>query len=285
MQSARQSGQALIIILLIMAVGLTVGLSVISRSTSDIKISKQEEEAARAFSVAELGIERALIGGALSDTVDGIDYTVTTSAQGGSDTFSFGDATLAAGEAVTLWLVDHDASGNPDQSDPDNFPRDGRINLCWGNDDSDLAAIEAILIYRDGPAGSFKSARRAYDADWGRGNGFERADSPEGGDCSSLKLLSRGLPGNGRPLDQSQFFDLPVDAIPYLLRLRLLYNSHPQPLAVYSTTNNFPSQGVCYESVATAASGVSRKVRQCQFYAAPPAIFDYALFSGSDLVK
>ena len=53
-------GQALIIILLVMAVGLTMGLAVVSRSVTDIRISQQEEESARAFSAAEAGIRQQL---------------------------------------------------------------------------------------------------------------------------------------------------------------------------------------------------------------------------------
>ncbi|MGB9585898.1 MAG: hypothetical protein ACPL7A_00585, partial [Anaerolineales bacterium] len=60
----KNSGQALLIILLVMAVGLTIGLAVISRSVTDIRISRQEEESARMFSVAEAGIEEALKAGA-----------------------------------------------------------------------------------------------------------------------------------------------------------------------------------------------------------------------------
>jgi Tfp pilus assembly protein PilX len=44
------SGQTIIIVLLAIAVGLTIGLAVISRSVTSIRISRQEEESARAFS-------------------------------------------------------------------------------------------------------------------------------------------------------------------------------------------------------------------------------------------
>ncbi|MBU3957074.1 hypothetical protein KKI19_02265 [Patescibacteria group bacterium] len=43
------SGQALLIILLVMAVALTIGLSVVSRSITDIRISQEQEQSARAF--------------------------------------------------------------------------------------------------------------------------------------------------------------------------------------------------------------------------------------------
>ena len=77
-----QRGQALLIVVLVMAVALTIGLAVVSRSITDIKISRQEEESARVFSVAEAGIEEALkLGSGTSGTIgEGealIGYTVS----------------------------------------------------------------------------------------------------------------------------------------------------------------------------------------------------------------
>jgi len=54
-------GQALLIVLLSMSVILSVVLSVVSRSITDISVSTYEEEALRAFSAAEAGIEKALV--------------------------------------------------------------------------------------------------------------------------------------------------------------------------------------------------------------------------------
>src|SRR6185369_1704811 len=55
-----QSGQIGIIIILIMVVLLTVGLSLASRSTREVRLSQQEVESNRVFNVAEAGIEQAL---------------------------------------------------------------------------------------------------------------------------------------------------------------------------------------------------------------------------------
>jgi type II secretory pathway pseudopilin PulG len=55
-----QSGQVGIIIILIMVVLLTFGLSIASRSTREVALSQQEEESNRVFNAAEAGVERAL---------------------------------------------------------------------------------------------------------------------------------------------------------------------------------------------------------------------------------
>ena len=56
-----QSGQALLIVLLSMAVILTVVLSFASKSITEVSITSYEEDALRAFSAAEAGVEKALL--------------------------------------------------------------------------------------------------------------------------------------------------------------------------------------------------------------------------------
>lgn len=56
----KNRGQMILVILLVMAVGLTIGLSVASRSITDVNFSTKIEDSSRAFSAAESGIEEAL---------------------------------------------------------------------------------------------------------------------------------------------------------------------------------------------------------------------------------
>ena len=150
-----QRGQALLIVVLVMAVALTIGLAVVSRSITDIKISRQEEESARVFSVAEAGIEEALkLGSGTSGTIgEGealIGYTVSETGQGGGTEFVF--PAINAGDTQTVWLVEHDNDGNLTET--------GRytgntIDLYWGNegqaaDQATTPALEATVIYKDG---------------------------------------------------------------------------------------------------------------------------------------
>ena len=60
MKMSFRSGQAALIVTLVVIVGLTVAVAVISRSVTDVGISTQEEERARSFSAAEAGVEDAL---------------------------------------------------------------------------------------------------------------------------------------------------------------------------------------------------------------------------------
>jgi len=54
------SGQAVLLVVLTLAVVLTLVLSVISRTITDVKITTVEGDSLRAFSAAEAGIERHL---------------------------------------------------------------------------------------------------------------------------------------------------------------------------------------------------------------------------------
>lgn len=55
-----KSGQLVTTALLIGLVVLTIGLGVASRAITEVKLSRQEEESARAFNIAEAGIEELL---------------------------------------------------------------------------------------------------------------------------------------------------------------------------------------------------------------------------------
>src|ERR1700686_3295700 len=55
-----QSGQMLIIVVVTMAVALIVGLSLVSRTVTNVKIAQQNDESSRAFNAAEAGIQQSL---------------------------------------------------------------------------------------------------------------------------------------------------------------------------------------------------------------------------------
>lgn len=56
-----QSGQILLVVVLIMVVALTVGLALAARMVTELRLSKQNEESQRAFQAAESGIQQTII--------------------------------------------------------------------------------------------------------------------------------------------------------------------------------------------------------------------------------
>jgi len=272
----KNSGQALLIILLVMAVGLTIGLAVISRSVTDIGISRQEEESARVFSVAEAGIEEALkLGSAPSGGVEigGITARVSQTDLGKTQGFAF-PGEYDAGDIQTLWLVEHGQGGSLDLNNPPSPYTGDSLDIYWGKPgNTTIPALEVTLFYNQG---GIKIKRWALDPDTGRNNGFDTAISP-------------GTQLGGKDFRYKKSLSLPCSqtgVICYALRLRLLYNTEEEILGAKAPSGTIPSQGVCFESTASPqGGGVTRKVRQCQLYKSPPGIFDYVLYSEQNLSK
>lgn len=276
------SGQALLIIILVMATALTIGLAVISRSVTDIKMSTEQEEAARVFSVAEAGIEEALMAGSipaegLSVTIEGITAVVEDVPDptmiGGGPEFLF-PKEIEADDTQTVWLVAHNNDGDPD-------PGEGRytgsqIEICWGNEtiSGEIPALMATVYYREG--GVFKTFKYALDPE-------ERGSfDPHDDNCSLA----------GKALSYSKTLNLPMSSLVgndahFALRLKLLYNTDaPHLLGLRGMGADIPSQGSCFESTATqTGTMLIRKIRHCQPYKAPPGVFDYVLYSTGDLIK
>ena len=63
-----QSGQALLIVVLVMVIALTVGLSLASRSITNLRNSTDEAQSQAAFSAAEAGVEQAVKLGDVNGT-------------------------------------------------------------------------------------------------------------------------------------------------------------------------------------------------------------------------
>src|SRR3972149_10501389 len=102
----RERGQALLIVLLSMAVILTVVLSVISRSITDISLTTYSEDALRAFSAAEAGVERALIVGSdVSEAIGNASFTADVSGLAeGSSSYDY-PIEVYSGESIYIWFV------------------------------------------------------------------------------------------------------------------------------------------------------------------------------------
>ncbi len=282
MKNTKENGQALLIMVLVMAVALTIGLAVISRSLTDIKISRQEEQSARVFSAAEAGIEEALKAGAAPApfVVNNIDVVVKQAGQGGGTQFAFPQE-VNQGDTQTIWLVNHTAGGD---LDPSGSYAGTHINVYWGNegtadDTATTPALEVTVIYNNS---GFKVGRYAFDPRMTR-----RSTT---GFAAPTNIGSFTI--DGKKFRYMADISLPTPYPPastyYALRLKLLFNDVAHMLGAEAAVGggNLPSQGNCYESTAKdSGTGSTNRVQQCQFFKAPPGIFDYVLFSEGDLAK
>lgn len=290
----RESGQALVLVLLSLSVVLTIVLFVLSRTVTDISISSRQEEAVRAFSAAEAGIEKALVigmglGGTFTDSNIGYTTTVSEIAQGARD-FQY-PLDLSSGDSATFWFVAHDSSGNVVCDATHTCFSGPSVEICWGKPgtDSTLAttpAIEASIFYTESPGDytTLKIARGVYDPNPTRAssNGFVSADGVCAvGDSAFSKTLSfsaLGIPaGSYGSANGLQF-----------IKFRLFYNtdqSQPVTLNVNLLGDGvLPSQGISISSSGTAGNS-NRRLDVFQGWPEPPSIFDYAIYSSSGLTK
>lgn len=185
--ACRQAGQVLLIVVLVIIVASTIGLSLGSRSITSLRSSTEEAESQKALAAAEAGIERS-IQGSIPIAIQGENpsnnssySTQFTQVQ----SFSFlinGGNLIPKDEGADVWFVGHNSDGTPDYSSSisANF-----LHLYWGvsteacGTSTAPAAIQAIVILRNKNTGEIKSSRYAYDSCTARlsGNNFTKGDS------------------------------------------------------------------------------------------------------------
>ncbi|MBI3290182.1 hypothetical protein HYZ78_02205 [Candidatus Microgenomates bacterium] len=286
-----QSGQALVIILLVLAVASTIAISLASRSVTDISITTKERESARAFSAAEAGVEEALIGGSTSGTLSGGETFSVISASSGGGTDFVWPGKVSSGEAVTLWLVSHKDDGTIGCGGSYPCYTGSTISVCWGepgtaSGDSETPAIAAQVVYLN-PAGSYAGARIARVAS--DPNSSRRANN------NFADLTSSGATCGGESFAFSKnitFSDLGIPSSVYdtenglqAISVRLIYNtSTPHPVAFVSDSDAFPIQGTSVTSTGTAESS-SRKIEVFQTFAEFPTIFGFGVSPGGAITK
>lgn len=265
-----RNGQVVLIILLVMSVILVVGLSIASRSVTDIKISQQSQESARALWVAQAGLEQAIkanqsiASAADPDNLGGVEYSVSKAGFGSGPNFIF-PMNIAAGESVTLWLINHDDAGKISSG---GYPAGKTLTFYWGKNSDDKPALEATLIYKDADD-NFLNRRYVYDTlPRDPPTNFTSADT----NCNWENFLFC-----------SEEITLPAGSTPYLVRLKLFFNTTSQPIGVKGNAD-LPSQGNSFDSTATVSeSGVAEKLIQYQFWPTTLPIFDYLIFSKADI--
>lgn len=292
--SPHDSGQALVVVLLILSVVLTIALSIASRSVTDITVSKKEEDALRAISAAEAGVEQLLKTGSGTSIAGSLPVGSTfnasiTSLASGTKEFAVPTA-HRAGDVTTIWFVGHANDGTLLCNAGTPCFTGDTIKICWGNSgtsgsSSTAPALELSVLHTSGAGdpGTSKIGRAAYDPNGSRRteNNFAAAD----GTCAidnrsfafSKQLTFSSIGGAARGSATSL-------AGPQTARIRLFYNTdidHVVGISVNFPGNGvLPQQGTKIESLG-AAGEAQRKVVVYRPYADIPPIFDFGLYSGA----
>jgi len=258
-----------------MAFAVTVAIGVISRTTTDLAITSQMEDSARAFSAAEAGIEEGLLPAAQSTTKTlsaGIKYTTSVADVGGTTGVLTLPGMTTKQSTQTIWLANH-VGGVLDETRV--FAAD-YIDVCWTKPAAMTPALVVTIVYKRGL--NYLVAKGAYDADSASrspSNGFDGPTSSNtNAECGSADYRAR--------LTFADFGIAPASDILLMLRIRPVYGD--TTISVDSPVL-LPLQGKRVESTGTTAGGTNRKIVVFQQYPSAESFFDAALYSQTNLVK
>ncbi|TAK53986.1 MAG: hypothetical protein EPO24_13700 [Bacteroidetes bacterium] len=263
-----EHGQILLIVILTMIVALTVGLSIASRTITNLKISKQNEESNRAFQAAEAGIEKALRSGATSSQSNTLSNssafkTTIITAQGTAFVLNGGDS-VDQDAGIDLWL-----SNYPNYSSQ---IAAANITVYWGTTGQNtcakgsttaiMPAIEILAL--TGATTSPTLTKKIYEA---TGSGCPRIP----GATTAAVVGSQPIPGQN--FNNSATISITNGII---MKIVPLFNS-----SVIGVTSNvaLPPQGSSIDSTGTSGDTVRRVIYNQSYPQVPLELFPYTLVS------
>lgn len=253
-----QSGQALLIIVLVMVVALTIGLSVASRTITNLRNTRDQASSQKALSAAEAGVEQAIKNGAnVAGSFSGnTTYTTTIGQVLGTSIILNGGSAIPKNDAIYVWL--YDATGAP----PATGPWSGSLTIYWGNTSGapNNAALEISVI--SGTNANPVMKRYGFD--------------PYASRVSSNRFTNVAASVNTVSGVNFSYKTTISITNGFLLRVDPIYTSTIVG-AVGSVA--LPSQGKTITSTGTSDSTTQRKVTVYQGYPEIPAeFFPYTLF-------
>jgi hypothetical protein len=255
----------LLVVVLTMIVALTIGLSIASRTVTNLRISRQNEESERAFQAAEAGIAQVLQSGSeanFPNFSNNSSYEAKVVHPGNASFVLNGGELVDQDTGIDVWLSNYPdfVSGS----------MNGNISVYWGSPNQDAQCTDtnkgaltkpAIeIVWLSGNKLDPSLSKRVYDF-CGRISG---ADVPE--DVSGLSL------SQGRFLYRASF---PVNN-GLIMKVIPIFNSSK---VFVSTNSSFPSQGTIVESTGKSGDTV-RKIRYFSSYPQIPIeMFPYSLIT------
>lgn len=251
-----QRGQVGIILLLITVVMMTIGISIASRTTSDIRISDTNEQANRALDAAETGVEDALsqdlsvYNGGTTGSTSQIDVSTTVGRQQVLET------TIEPGLSVGV-----DVTGAPNNQ---------QLTINWAKE-SDCTQQASLIVSVYNTGGSNPAVRRQYAG-------------MKAGACSGRNTTDGFTQSNaGTASGYNLSTTITLLSGDTLVRIRPVYNETAirvsggawLPVQMFKVKSTAQS----IQSKETKAVEVDRGLPM------PPTVFDYVLFSGGDITQ
>lgn len=275
MKKIYQSGQITLLILLLGMLGLTVGLSAVSRSVQDVKQTSQTDQGSQALAGAEAALQYgvtqynpATVYGncgatyldiASSKTFPGFDNTHFLKYQiCKAGTTPYGEYIGLAKDDVFQVNIPAGYSGG------------STFSVSWSNTNS---ALEISTVSNNG--GTYTLARYAYNGPSVSGNNF----CGTSGSCVPLTTSCTSPSGVASSFCANSLSFAP--GTPLLVRVRALY----QPTNVWVSAPSLNLDSLVVQGRAETVGGTVRRVQATLAPTALPAVFDYAIYTEGSLTK
>lgn len=252
-----QSGQIGVIILLIMVVLLTIGISIASQSSQDLFLAQQQVESTRVFNAAEAGIEQALFADL---DFDGTSFTGEVTDFASTDvavSYSVNKVNQLETRLFEMVGVKVDVTG---------MTSGNTLDIRWSKETScGTGTVASILVtYFMEDSGAYNAQNEAYA-------GCDRSDNFTLASTVSLDGYMR-----------RQVVTIPDNT--EFVRITSMYaDTH---ILVSGGNWTLPVQGYQIRSEAESTLGNEfRAVEVNRTLNSTPSSMDYTLFSGDDIVK
>lgn len=270
----KEKGQILLIVVITMIVALTVGLSIASRTVTELRLSRQNEESQRAFNAAEAGIDRVLQQGGeitLEETLgNNSTFVVSATAYDGSQILLNNGEEVDQDVGADLWLSNYpDFSGQI---------ADGRLTIYWGDEDqtncTEVAPVRPALqlVLLQGDIANPQIVKYLYDTCAGRTQG-----ATDGATYGTQTIT--GIPG----YTFTNRIDTPVVITNgIIVKVIPLYNSTQVAVVAEDSSGQpiaLPSQGSVVESTGSSGETIRRITYYQSYPQMPIEVFPYSIIS------
>lgn len=292
----REEGQALLIVVLVIVVALTVGLSLASRSITNLRNTTDEVNSQKAFSAAEAGVEQVIKSGTpITSPIDlgnnsqisSVGAQIISGAGSSGDEYLMNNGNpIFQDDGGDIWLSPHNdsplfktpwgcgtgfASGSCGQSQT--------LSLYWGTNTDPCAepAVEVLVIASSSstnPQLNATMSRYVFDSCTARRTGGSYPNNFS----SSFSTVNATINGaNGASRTFNYKVDIPITN-GLFVRVIPLYTA-----GVFGVkAANLPPQGQLITSTGTSGATGQQTIRKVTFfqgYQSLPAELLYALFS------
>lgn len=264
----RRSGQVLVLVLLMVVVALSVGLSVASRNITNLKTATQTERSQKAFGAAEGGVEDVL--SRLGDIASDPDKQGQLGSTAGlNEQVPVGNITANVNVKASSDFRTTIELGNVGQVQL-NGATAGQVRIQWAkaSDPTESASPASIIVTEYVlSSGVYTQNRDAFAGVSGRANETGFSPAPAGCTPEFVRCETINITGDST-----------------YLRIRPLWSK--TSVSVTGVGGQIPVQTYSLESTAQTEEGIARRVKVTRnALPALPAAFDYALYATEDINK